>query len=74
MSYITIGELSEKWGVSTTYIRRLCSKDEIPGAILKNGIWMVPEDTVRVSRTVRGYTEEPEFPKLAKRLRNQKKK
>ena len=35
---------------------------------------MVPEDTVRVSRTVRGYTEEPEFPKLAKRLRNQKKK
>ena len=74
MDYISIGELAEKWGVSATYIRRLCAREEIPGAMKKDGIWMVPEGSVRVIRTDMEYTEETEFPKLAKKLRNQKKK
>lgn len=74
MEHITIGELAAKWGVSATYIRKLCSREEIPGAIMRDGMWMVPEESVRVKRTKMEHTEEPELPELAKKLKNQKKK
>ena len=74
MQYVSPKEISEKWGVSPILVRRLCRQDRIPGAFCKDGVWNIPEDAVRVERTVLEHTEEPELPELAKKLQNQKKK
>ena len=74
MKYLSTREMAEKWGVSITLIKRLCNQDRIPGAVWKDGVWRIPEDAVRVSRTDLEYTSEQELPELAKKLQNQKKK
>lgn len=74
MQYLSTREMAEKWGVSMTLIKRLCNQGRIVGAVYKDGVWRIPEDAVRVERTVSEYTEEPELPELAKKLQNQKKK
>ena len=74
MQYLSTRETAEKWGVSMTLIKRLCNQGRIVGAVYKDGIWRIPEDAVRVERTVLEYAEEPELPELAKKLQNQKKK
>jgi len=74
MQYVTPREIAEKWGVSPILVRRLCRQDRIPGAVCKDGVWSIPEDAVRVGRTVLEYAEEPELPELARMLQNQKKK
>ena len=74
MQYLSTREMAEKWGVSMTLIKRLCNQGRIVGAVYKDGVWRIPEDAVREERTVLEYTEEPELPELAKKLKNQKKK
>ena len=74
MQYLSTREMAEKWGVSMTLIKRLCNQGRIVGAVYKDGVWRLPEDAVRVERTVLEYTEEPKLPELAKKLQNQKKK
>ena len=74
MQYVSPREIAEKWGISPILVRRLCRQDRIPGAACKDGVWSIPEDAVRVERTVLEYAEEPELPELAKKLQNQKKK
>ena len=74
MQYLSTRETAEKWGVSMTLIKRLCNQGRIVGAVYKDGVWRIPEDAVRVERTVLEYAEEPELPELAKKLQNQKKK
>ena len=72
--YVSVKEIAEKWGVSAMLVRRLCRQDRIPGAVYKEGVWRIPEDAIRVSRTDFEHTSEPELPELAKKLQNQKKK
>ena len=74
MEYLSTRETAEKWGVSMTMIRRYCTQGRIPGAVYRDGIWRIPEDAIRVSRTDLEYTSEVELPELAKKLQNQKKK
>ena len=74
MKYLSTREMAEKWGVSITLIKRLCNQDRIPGAVYREGVWRIPEDAIRVSRTDLEYTSEQELPELAKKLQNQKKK
>ena len=74
MKYLSTREMAEKWGVSITLIKRLCNQDRIPGAVWKDGVWRIPEDAIRVSRTDLEHTSEVELPELAKKLQNQKKK
>ena len=71
--YVSVKEIAEKWGVSAMLVRRLCRQDRIPGAVYRDGVWRIPEDAIRVSRTDWEYTPEPELPELAKKLQNQKK-
>ena len=72
--YVSVKEIAEKWGVSAILVRRLCRQDRIPGAVYREGVWRIPEDAVRVSRTDLEHTSEQELPELAKKLQNQKKK
>ena len=57
-----------------TLIRRYCTQGRIPGAVYRDGVWRIPEDAIRPTRTVLEYTSETELPGLAKKLHNQKKK
>lgn len=43
MTYITVKEASEKWGISTRRICILCTEGRIPGAVKKSKVWMIPE-------------------------------
>lgn len=45
MSYLTIKEVSEKWGISERRIMKLCQEDRVEGAIKNGGVWSIPEDT-----------------------------
>ena len=74
MEYLSARETAEKWGVSMTLIRRYCTQGRIPGAVYQDGVWRIPEDAIRPTRTVLEYTSEAELPELAKKLQNQKKK
>ena len=74
MEYLSVRETAEKWGVSMTMIRRYCTQGRIPGAVCRDGVWRIPEDAIRPTRTVLEHTTESELPELAKKLQNQKKK
>ena len=74
MEYLSARETAEKWGVSMPMIRRYCTQGRIPGAVYRDGVWRVPEDAIRPTRTDLEYTSETELPELAKKLQNQKKK
>lgn len=42
MRYITVKEASEKWGITTRQICKLCSNGRIPGAEKRSKVWMIP--------------------------------
>lgn len=44
MDYLSIKQLSEKWGISKRRIQTLCSTDRIPGAKKIGYSWIIPED------------------------------
>jgi hypothetical protein len=47
MGYLTVKQLSEKWGISERRIVNLCREDRISGAMKNGMVWMIPEDTVK---------------------------
>ena len=44
MKYLSIKEVSERWGISTRRIQILCKEGRIPGIILIGRTWGIPED------------------------------
>lgn len=47
MGYLTVKQLSEKWGISERRIVNLCREDRISGAMKNGMVWIIPEDTVK---------------------------
>ena len=45
MRYMSIKQVSEKWGISVRRIQVLCSEGRIAGAIKIGSYWAIPEDT-----------------------------
>lgn len=73
MEYLTTKETAKRWGVNTSFVRRRCSQGRVPGAIQRDGAWLIPEGTKRPPKIERPE-EVAELPPLAKRLIRQKKK
>ena len=44
MDYLSIKQLSEKWGISKRRIQTLCSTGRIPGAKKVGSSWIIPDD------------------------------
>lgn len=44
MGYLSIRQMSEKWGLSIRRINELCTEDRIPGATKIGSYWAIPED------------------------------
>ena len=74
MQYISTKAASEKWAITEQLIRRYCRQERIPGAIQKEGAWLIPEDAKKPAKIEPMEKEVPELPPLAKKLVRQKKK
>lgn len=74
MHYISTKAASEKWAITEQLIRRYCRQERIPGAIQKEGAWLIPEDAKKPAKIEPMEKEVPELPPLAKKLVRQKKK
>ena len=74
MQYISTKTASEKWAITEQLIRRYCRQERIPGAIQKEGAWLIPEDAKKPAKIEPVEKEVPELPPLAKKLVRQKKK
>lgn len=73
MEYLSTKETAKRWGVNASLVRRHCSQGRVPGAIQKDGAWLIPEGTKRPPKVERPE-EATELPPLAKKLLRQKKK
>ena len=43
MQYISVKEAAEQWAISIQMVRRYCKDNRIPGVILRDGNWCIPE-------------------------------
>ena len=44
MEYLSIRQISEKWGLSTRRVNVLCTEGRIPGATQIGSYWAIPAD------------------------------
>lgn len=49
MSYLTVKQFSEKWGITERRIIKLCKENRIDGAIKNGMVWLIPEKTIKPS-------------------------
>ena len=45
--YVTISEISKKWGIGRRRINALCNEGRIEGAIKFGNTWAIPENAVK---------------------------
>lgn len=50
MDYISIKQLSERWGISTRRIQILCRDGRIPGVMWIANTWAIPADAKKQGR------------------------
>lgn len=44
MEYVSIKDMSERWGISIRRIQVLCNEDRIPGTFRIGNAWAIPKD------------------------------
>ncbi len=49
MEYLSIKQISEKWGISVRRIQVLCSEGHISGATKISFYWAIPDDAEKPS-------------------------
>lgn len=49
MEFLSTTQASEKWGISSRRIQKLCSEKRIPGALRIGNYWAVPADAKKPS-------------------------
>jgi len=47
INYLTVKQISEKWGLKPHTVQIMCADGKIPGAIKFGRDWAIPEDTQR---------------------------
>ena len=47
MEYVSVSEISQRWGVSVRQVQRLLAEGRIPGAKKYVRVWMIPADVVK---------------------------
>ena len=71
MDYISIKEAAEKWNVSDRHVRRCCNEGRIKGAVVEDGVWLIPEKATKPAAKSRANVpikREPTISSLAKRV------
>lgn len=67
MKYLNVIEISKKWNVSERSVRNYCNQGRVPGAILNNHNWLIPEDALKPSRQIRHSVKETTLLEILKR-------
>lgn len=49
MEYLSVSEISERWGVTVRQVQRLLAEGRIPGARKYGRSWMIPDDVTKPS-------------------------
>lgn len=44
MEYLTTSEMAKKWNISRRRVSLLCSQNRIEGAVLKENVWLIPDN------------------------------
>ena len=44
MEYVSIKDMSERWGISIRRIQILCNEERIPGAFRIGNAWAIPKE------------------------------
>lgn len=47
MDYMTLKEVSEKWGITPRMINYYCADGRIPGAVKVATVWLIPKDAIK---------------------------
>ena len=47
MSYLSVSQTAEKWGISTRRIQILCGEGRIPGAMRIGAFWAIPVEAAK---------------------------
>lgn len=71
MKYCTPAEMANVWGVSVSVVRKFCTQGRVPGAVLKNKMWYIPEDAPRPERVAQEPEGPPKVPELGAKLYHQ---
>lgn len=65
MEFLSTTQASEKWGISSRRIQKLCSEERIAGAMRIGNYWAVPADAkkpkdarIKSGRYIRNVSEE----------------
>ena len=45
--YMTLGEASQKWGITTRQLNTYCLKNLIPGTERAGRVWLIPENAIK---------------------------
>lgn len=53
MSYISVKEASEKWGITARVVRQYCADGRIPGAFITGKTWNIPDTAEKPGRKPR---------------------
>lgn len=53
MKYLSVRQVADKWNLSERSVRNYCTLGRIPGAILVNKAWMIPEKAEKPNRKKR---------------------
>mgnify|MGYP003531669309 CR=1 len=49
MKYLSVKQISEKWGISVRRVNILCSEKRIPGATKIGFYWAIPADAEKLA-------------------------
>ena len=50
MNYLSVADMSKKWGISERSVRNYCAAGKIPGAFLAGKTWQIPETAAKPAR------------------------
>ena len=53
MSFISVKEASEKWGITERVVRQYCADGRVPGAFITGKTWIIPDNAEKPERKPR---------------------
>ena len=72
MDYLSVVEISKKWGISARSVRNYCQAGRVPGAFLTGKTWNIPADAQKPARLPKPSTEEENLLSILRREKKSK--
>lgn len=72
MDYLSVVEISKKWGISARSVRNYCQAGRVPGAFLTGKTWNIPADAQKPARLPKASIEEENLLSILRREKKSK--